>query len=92
MPNKPTLESLVIKFKDVPKSDFIIAKIAAKLDAFEVILVERLYSDADARRRAFAQLDSDCLSLMETYLEMMHPHKDSGSASGQSDDQSLANN
>ena len=92
MQNKPTIESLLLKYKDVPKGDFLIAQIAAKLDVFEVILIERLYPDPAARLRAFAQLDADRLSLLENYLQLLQAGKDSAPASGESGDQSASNN
>ncbi|MGA9779664.1 MAG: hypothetical protein ACLPRE_11590 [Limisphaerales bacterium] len=78
MRNKTDLESLLRKYKGVSPRDFLIARIAAKLDVIELTLVEKLYPNADARQAAFDQLDSGDLSMTELYLEFLQRNKEGG--------------
>jgi hypothetical protein len=89
MANKPTLEELAMKYPQIDAKDFILAKMAAKVQILEFILVDRLYPNPEAKQKAFDEFDADFLRVLETYLSMIAQSRSgvSGQSNGLGDQQ-----
>lgn len=64
MKNQSDAASMLAKYKNITMRDFVLAQMASKIDALELILVDRLYPMPESKAAAFQQIDADRISLL----------------------------
>jgi hypothetical protein len=77
MKENPDLLSLRLKHPHVSQSDFLLGIVASKIEAIQVMMVERLCPDVASKQAAFSQLDSDSIRMLEHYLVFLATPKPS---------------
>ncbi len=79
------LRLLLDKYKGASMHDFVLARVAAKLDALELILLEGFHGHSEAQKhRACDDSDSACFEMTDAYLRLLLGIHDDGNGHDQS--------